>query len=219
MHRPAHTIFQRIFAFMAAAIAISGVSAIIVAQNPTILTRHAAVLPMLLIAQLVCVIVLSWRIATLSYATAQILFVVYSALSGATLSLIFAVYTTASIIQVFFIAAGMFITMAIYGAYTRTDLTAYRNILYMTLWGVVIAMVVNIFLKSEAVDFLTSIVGVFLFSALTAYDIQSIQQLASYLIARDEDWNKIALLGALKLYLDFVNLFLSLLRLFGRRQQ
>lgn len=216
--RPAQMLLYRVFAWMAAAVGVSGVTAIFVAQNPTILTQYPIALPLLLIGQIVVVLLLSWRIMSLSYGAAQLLFLLYSIMTGATLSFIFAVYTTSSIAQVFFIAASMFATMAIYGAYTKTDLTKYRSILFMTLVGVVIAMLVNIFMRSSAFDFAIAIISVFLFSALTAFDIQNIQKLANYLLARDEDWNKIALLGALQLYLDFVNLFLSLLTLFGKRR-
>ena len=211
-------LLYRVFAWMAFGVGLSGATALFVAQNPALLTRYAAVLPLLLIAQLVVVIVLSWRIMSLSYPVAQMMFALYAIMSGATLSVIFSVYTTASIVQVFFIAASMFATMAIYGAYTKTNLAQFKNLLFMTLFGLVIAMVVNMFLHSSLVDFVTACVGVLLFAALTAYDIQNIQRLGAYLLARNEDLNKIALLGALQLYLDFINLFLSLLRLFGKRQ-
>jgi len=211
-------LLYRVFAWMAVGVGVSGITAIFVAQNPLLLYRYSFVLPLLLIGQLVLVMLLSWRIATLSYSAAKLMFIVYAVMSGATLSVIFQQYTTASIAQVFFIAASMFATMAIYGAYTKTNLAQWRNLLFMTLFGLVIALGVNIFLQSSRLDFIAAIVGVLLFSALTAFDIQNIQRLATSLLAREEDWNKIALLGALQLYLDFINLFLSLLRLFGRRQ-
>jgi FtsH-binding integral membrane protein len=211
-------LLYRVFAWMSVGVGLSGATAIFVAQNPELLTRYSVVLPFLLIAQLALVVVLSWRIMSLSYPVAQMMFIVYAIMSGATLSVIFTAYTKTSIVQVFFIAASMFATMAIYGAYTKTNLAQFKNLLFMTLWGVLIALLINIFLKSALVDFVTAIVGVLLFAALTAYDIQNIQRLSAYLLARDEDWNKVALLAALQLYLDFINLFLSLLRLFGKRQ-
>jgi FtsH-binding integral membrane protein len=211
-------LLYRVFAWMSAAVGISGLTAIALAQYPDLLAKAIAAWPILLIAQLGIVIILSWRIMTLSYFTAQVLFIIYAVLMGATLSVIFLVYTTQSIAQVFIIAAAMFAAMALYGAYTRTDLAQYRSLLFMTLVGLVIAGLVNIFLKSSMLDFVTAVVGVLLFSALTAFDIQNIQKLAGYLIEQGEDWNKIALLGALQLYLDFINLFLSLLRLFGQRK-
>lgn len=212
-------ILYRVFAFMAGAISLSGFTAILFAQRPDLLMRSSFILPLLLIAQLVVVMVLSWRISALSYTTAQALFVGYALLMGATLSLIFQVYTTVSIIQVFFITAGMFGFMALYGAYTRTDLSQYRTLLFMTLVGLIIAGVVNFFLRSPMVDMVTAAIGVLLFSALTAFDIQNIKRLAAVLYARNEDINKIALIGALQLYLDFINLFLSLLRLFGKQRE
>lgn len=216
---PVKSLLYRVFAWMAAAVGLSGVTAVLLAQFPDLMARTMAFWPFLLIAQLGLVILLSWRISSLSYFTAQVLFVIYAVLMGMSLSVIFMVYTTASIAQIFLIAAAMFAFMAIYGAYTRTDLTQYRSLLFMTLIGLVIAGVVNIFLKSSMLDFITAIVGVLLFSALTAFDIQNIQRFGAYLIERGEDWNKVALLGALQLYLDFINLFLSLLRLFGQRKQ
>lgn len=211
-------LLYRVFAWMAIGVGLSGVTAIFIAQNPLLLYRYSFVLPLLLIGQFILVIMLSWRIASLNYATAKIMFMVYAVMSGATLSVIFQQYTTTSIAQVFFIAASMFATMALYGAYTKTNLAQWRNLLYMTLFGLVVALLVNIFLQSSRLDFITAIIGVLLFAALTAFDIQNIQRLAASLFAREEDWNKIALIGALQLYLDFINLFLSLLRLFGRRQ-
>lgn len=211
-------LLYRVFTWMAMGVGLSGITALFVAQNPLLIYRYAFIVPLLLIAQFVLVIMLSWRISTLSYSTARAMFILYAIMNGATLSVIFQHYTIGSIAQVFFIAASMFATMALYGAYTKTDLAQWRNILFMALFGIIIAMVVNFFLHSTRLDFITSIIGVLLFSALTAFDIQNIQRLATTLLAREEDLNKIALIGALQLYLDFINLFLSLLRLFGKRQ-
>jgi len=211
-------ILARVFAFMAAAVALSGFTAVAVAQNPEILTRSPWIFPFLMIAQLATVIALSWGISSMSYMTAQLLFIVYSVLTGATLSVIFQVYQLGSIVQIFFIAAAMFGGMAVYGMYTKTDLSRYRSILLMTLFGLIIALLVNIFLRSSMVDMISAGIGVLLFSALTAFDIQNIQRLTASLLVRDEDWQKIALIGALQLYLDFINLFLSLLRLFGKQK-
>ena len=216
---PAQQLLNRVFAWMTIAVGISGVTALVIAESKSVIMQNPWIFFGLLILQLIIVVVLSSRILSLSYPTAQVLFIGYSILSGATLSLIFAQYTYASIVQVFFIAAGMFGGMAVYGAYTKTDLTQYRSLLTMTLWGLIIAMVVNIFLGSSTLDFITAIIGVLLFSALTAFDIQNIQKLAMYLLGREEDFNKIALIGALQLYLDFINLFLFLLRMSGDRRR
>lgn len=215
----ARSLLYRVFAWMSVAVGISGLTALAIAQSRPALMQSPWAFFALFIVQLVIVIVLGQRIATLNYATAQLLFIIYSVASGATLSVIFLVYTTASITQVFFIAAGMFVSMALYGAYTKADLSQWRSLLMMMLWGMLIALIVNIFLKSAAFDFVLAVIGVVLFSLLTAYDIQNIQRMSAYLLARNEDFNKIALLGALQLYLDFVNLFLSLLRIFGKERQ
>lgn len=217
--RSVSALLYRVFAWMALGVGLSGATALFIAQNPALLHRYAAVWPLLLIGQFVLVLVLSWKIMSLSYPVAQLMFIAYAVMSGATLSVIFEVYTWASIAQVFFIAAAMFAVMALYGAYTKTDLAQWRSLLYMTLFGVVIAMLVNIFLKSAMLDFITAIIGVLLFAALTAFDIQNIQRLAQFMLDRGDDWSKIALIGALQLYLDFINLFLSLLRLFGQQKK
>ncbi len=217
--RSVSALLYRVFAWMALGVGLSGATALFLAQNPELLHRYAAVWPLLLIGQFVLVLVLSWKIMSLSYPVAQLMFIAYAVMSGATLSVIFEVYTWASIAQVFFIAAAMFAVMALYGAYTKTDLAQWRSLLYMTLFGVVIAMLVNIFLKSAMLDFITAIIGVLLFAALTAFDIQNIQRLAQFMLDRGDDWSKIALIGALQLYLDFINLFLSLLRLFGQQKK
>ena len=212
----AQALMSRVFAWMSVAVGISGVAAVLTAgaqwlYNPTLFF-------VLFFIQFGLVIGLSAGITRISYAAAQAMFILYALITGITLSSLFTIYTTASIAQVFFIAASMFAVMAIYGAYTKTDLSRYRSLLTMALIGLVISLVVNIFLKSSTLDFITSAVGVLLFCGLTAFDIQRIQQLATTLFERDEMWNKIALIGALQLYLDLLNLFLSLLNLSGKRK-
>ncbi len=146
------------------------------------------------------------------------MFVAYSALNGVTLSIIFLVYTTTSIAQVFFITAGTFAGMSVYGFVTKKDLTAMGSFLIMGLWGIIITMVVNFFLKSPTVGYAISFIAVFIFLGLTAYDTQKLKALAlsnPELAAATENP---AIMGALILYLDFINLFLNLLRIFGRRR-
>ncbi len=213
---PQPELLSRVFAWMAAAIGLSGVTAYIVAQQMPVLPPFFAIA--LFVAQLLIVLALSWRIEALSYRTAQILFITYSMVTGATLSVIFAVYQLSSIANVFFISAGMFGVMALYGMVTKTDLSRYRNLLSMALLGIVLALMVNMFLGSSQFDVVVSVISVFLFCALTAFDIQNIKQLTAGMVANNESWDKIALIGALKLYLDFINIFLSLLRLFGKRR-
>lgn len=157
----------------------------------------------------------AWR--SLNYTTLATIFVVYSGLMGISLSPIFYIYTGESIFQVFLIAAGMFGVMALYGTVTKTDLSSMGNILLMGLIGLMIANVVNIFWQNAQFDIITSCIGVGLFALLTAYDVQKLRDFSARGVSLQEDMDKIALLGALNLYLDIVNLFLYLLRLFGKK--
>lgn len=173
----------------------------------------------LVILQLGLVVGLSAAIQRLNYVTAAGMFILYSALTGITLSPIFLVYTMGSIYTTFLITSGMFGAMAIYGYFTETDLTAMGNILFMGLIGLVLAGFINMWVGSTHMDFLLSIGGVIIFTLLTAYDVQKIKSLGMYAAMHEESEGKIALLGALKLYLDFINLFLYLLRLIGNKKR
>jgi FtsH-binding integral membrane protein len=168
-------------------------------------------------APLAFVLVLSFGINKLSAGTAQVLFWVFAAVMGLSLSSIFMVYTDASIAKVFFISAATFGAMSLYGYTTKRDLTGIGNFLIMGLIGLIIASVVNIFLASSMLDFAISAIGVLVFVGLTAYDTQKIKESydAGYGV---EVLHKSAVMGALSLYLDFINLFLMLLRLFGNRE-
>ena len=172
----------------------------------------------LIIAEFGLVIAISAAINKLSLTTATLLFVLYSVIIGATLSFIFAIYTMSSIASVFFITAGTFAVMAVIGYTTKKDLTSMGKILFMALIGIIIATVVNIFLKSTGLQMIVSYLGVLIFVGLTAYDSQKIKQMLLMAPDASEGAQKIALLGALSLYLDFVNLFIYLLRIFGRRE-
>ncbi|MBP9160586.1 MAG: Bax inhibitor-1/YccA family protein, partial [Flavobacteriales bacterium] len=145
-------------------------------------------------------------------------FVAYSALTGASLSYIFLVYTANSIASVFFVTAALFGVMAVAGYTTKTDLTKLGSILFIGLIGVVIAMLVNMFLKSDTMGYIISVLSVVIFTGLTAYDMQRLKQVGSAVVNGTEMAQKMALMGALSLYLDFLNLFLALLRLFGSRK-
>ena len=149
----------------------------------------------------------------LSTGTAMLLFYVYAVMMGLFLAPIFLVYTSTSIVKTFFITAGTFGAMSVYGYCTNRDLTKFGNILFMALIGLIIAAVVNIFAKSTALGWIISIAGVLIFIGLTAWDTQQIKKLAAY--APDDTVGRLAVLGALNLYMDFINLFLFLLRFFG----
>jgi FtsH-binding integral membrane protein len=169
----------------------------------------------IIFAPLALVFYLSFRIDRMSVSAAQTTFWIYAGLLGVSLSFIFLAYAMSSITQVFFITAATFGAMSLWGYTTRRDLTGWGSFLFMGLIGIIIAMVVNIFLGSSALDFAISVIGVLVFTGLTAYDTQKIKEM--YYVGDDGTVaGRKAIMGALRLYLDFVNLFLMLLRLFGQ---
>jgi FtsH-binding integral membrane protein len=172
----------------------------------------------LIIAQLGVVIILSAAIGRLSATVATALFFLYSALTGLTLSVVFIAYTSESLVTTFLITSGTFGAMGIYGYTTRKDLTSIGSICFMGLIGIIIASVVNIFFRSTFLHTAVSYIGVLVFVGLTAYDAQAIKKMGPQLREGSEEEHKGAILGALKLYLDFINLFLLFLRIFGRRR-
>ena len=174
-----------------------------------------SILWILIIAELALVFVLSSFIDRMSVAVATLMLIVYSALNGVTLSFIFVLYSLGSIAKTFFITTGMFGVMALVGATTKRDLSKLGSILLMALLGLIIASTVNLFLRLEWV---VSFIGVILFTALTAYDVQRVKQLAAESdLYDDTQVGRLAVISALSLYLDFINLFLYLLRFFGRK--
>jgi hypothetical protein len=171
----------------------------------------------IILAPLAMVFFLSFRIGKMSVGAAQTTFWVFAALLGVSLSTIFVVYTATSITQVFFITAATFGAMSLYGYTTKRDLTGLGSFLFMGLIGVIIAMLVNLFLQSSALGFAISVIGVLVFVGLTAYDTQKIKE--QYYAGDDGTVaGRKAIMGALRLYLDFINLFLMLLRLFGQNR-
>ena len=170
----------------------------------------------LIVAQFGLVIALSAAVHKMSATTATAVFIAYSALTGLTLSSIFVVYPIGSIANAFLTATGTFLAMSVYGTVTRRDLTGMGNFLIMGLFGIIIASIVNIFLASSMMDFVISCIGVLIFTGLTAYDTQKLRVFGMNAPVDDATaMRRGALLGALELYLDFINLFLMLLRLFG----
>jgi uncharacterized protein len=173
----------------------------------------------LAILQIIVVLVFSLMLSRLSYFAALTLFLFYAFLNGVTFSVIFLAYTQSSIAQVFFIAAAMFAVMAIYGYFTKADLSKFGTILMMALFGMIIASLINLYFKSSTTNLVISWIGVIVFSGLTAYDINNIKRFAGVLQGADrENYLKVGLFGALQLYLDFINLFLSLLNIMGKRR-
>ena len=204
---------------MTLGLAITGLTALFVADSNLIEVIFSGSFPfwILLIAELALVWYLSSRIMKLSMPVATAAFAVYSLLNGVTLSPIFLVYTGESIASTFFITAGTFAAMAIFGYTTKRDLSSMGSYLMMGLIGLIIASVVNIFVGSSLLMWVVSYLGVLIFVGLTAYDTQRIKEIIAQSIGDEEQTKKVALIGALNLYLDFINLFLYLLRLFGRR--
>ncbi|MBO5972737.1 MAG: Bax inhibitor-1/YccA family protein [Alistipes sp.] len=214
-------LFKSVYMQMAAALSITGLVAYFLSQSQDFwifLANNTSLIWVVLIAQIVLVIWLSARFTRMSMTTATLLFILYSAMMGVTMSTIFMVYTMSSIASVFFITAGMFLVMSLLGYFTRMDLTRLGSVLFMALIGVIIASLVNIFLKSEMLYWVVSYVAVVVFVGLTAYDTQKIKQMLVEYGEVDEMGYKLALFGALTLYLDFINLFLYLLRIFGDRR-
>ncbi|MDX1584344.1 MAG: Bax inhibitor-1/YccA family protein, partial [Thermoanaerobaculia bacterium] len=169
----------------------------------------------LVIVELGLVLFLSFRIQKMSPAAAASSFLVYSLLNGLTLSAIFFVYSLGSIFQAFVVAGGMFAAMSIYGYTTKKDLTSWGSFLFMGLIGIILAAVVNFFFQSAMMSFVISVIGVIVFVGLTAYDTQKLKSYSAVAAGAGERATNLAVIGALALYLDFVNLFLMLLRLFG----
>jgi FtsH-binding integral membrane protein len=212
-----NALIRQVYAWMGAGLAITAIMALVTLSSPVILTaitENRLLFYGLMIGELALVFTLSGAINRLSATAATLLFVAYSALNGVTLSTIALVYTANSIASTFVITAGMFGAMSVYGYVTRRDLTSWGSFLFMGLIGVVIAMVVNIFVGSSAVSWIISGIGVIVFTGLTAYDTWKIKELA----AQGTEGRKPAILGALTLYLDFINLFLMLLRFTGNRR-
>ena len=214
-------LFKSVYMQMAAALSITGLVAYFLSQSLDFwyfLAENSSMIWIIFIAQIGLVVWLSARITRMSMTSATLLFILYSALMGVTMSSIFMIYTMISIASVFFITAGMFLVMSLLGYLTRMDLTRLGSLLFMALIGVIIASVVNIFLGSETLYWIVSYVAVVVFVGLTAYDTQKIKHMLTEYGQADEMGHKLALFGALTLYLDFVNLFLYLLRIFGDRK-
>lgn len=222
------TFLSHVFSYMATALIISGVMAWWFGTDgsmsawlrvPNANGGYAPTAPgyVTIFAPLVLVFVMGGLVQRLSSTLLLGIFLLYSALTGMSLSTIFLIYPIAAITNVFFISAGIFGVMAFAGYTTKTDLTKLGSILFIGLIGIVVASLVNLFIGSGTMDYVVSILGVIIFTGLTAYDMQKLKRMGEVVATGTETAQKMALMGALSLYLDFINLFLMLLRLFGRR--
>lgn len=220
----ASTVFlAKVFNWMALGLGLTGLVAFLVANSALaqqMIFGNKLVFFGLVIGELGLVFYLSARIQRISAQAATGLFLLYSALNGATLSAILLLYTATSVAATFFVTAGMFGAMAVYGLVTKKDLASFGSFLFMGLVGMIIASVVNMFLGSSLLSWLISGIGVLVFTGLTAYDVQKITQMGAQGIMEQGEVaiRKGAVMGALALYLDFINLFLSLLRFMGDRR-
>ncbi len=222
-----NTFVANVFMWMFAALGITALTAYLFGTTPDLMMSMFSVRAdgsaslnllgwIVMLAPLIIVFVMSFGMEKMKASTMIILYLVYSVLMGMSLGFIFLAYTGASIAKTFVITAGMFGLMAFLGYTTKTDLTKMGSILLMGLFGIIIATVVNMFMHSESLDYIISIIGVIIFTGLTAYDVQKIKEIGMMGMDNNETMTKISIQAALSLYLDFINLFLYLLRFFGR---
>jgi len=210
---------QRVFGLMGMGTAVTGLIAFFTSQSPTMLNLiyNTQLRWVVMLAPLAFILVLSFGINRMRASTAQLTFWAFAAVMGLSLSSIFLVYTGQSIVTTFFVSAATFLGMALYGYTTKRDLTAWGSFLFMGLLGLIVASLVGLFVQSSALQFAISVIGVLIFTGLTAYDAQKIKEM--YYGGDDSETSgKKAVMGALRLYLDFINLFLYLLRFIGDRR-
>jgi FtsH-binding integral membrane protein len=213
---------SNVFAYMALALAISGALAYLFGTTDLVFSlvdRSGMTILgwVVMFAPFAFILAMNFGFNKMSFTTLLAVFLGYAAVMGISLSFIFLVYDLGIITKVFFITAGLFGAMAFIGYTTKTDLTKFGGILMMAVIGIVIASVVNMFMRSEQMDYIISCVGVLVFTGLTAYDVQKIKRIGAGVEFGTAEASKLALMGALSLYLDFVNLFMFLLRVFARR--
>ena len=211
----------KVYNWMGLALLITGIVSYFTATTPGLIQTIVGskiIFYGLIIAELLLVIYLSRAINKMSQSTAITAFLIYSVLNGLTMSVIFLIYTSSSISTTFLVTAGTFGAMSLYGYTTKRDLTSIGNLAFMGLIGIIIASVVNFFLKSEMMYWIITYLGVAIFVGLTAYDTQKLKQIGSQGFSDQESMEKLSIMGALTLYLDFINMFLFLLRILGDRK-
>lgn len=211
----------KVYGWMCGALMVTGLVSMWTASTPAlveIINGNSIIFFGLIIAEFLCVAYLAAAVEKISSQTATIILIGYAALNGLTLSALFLIYTSESIAITFFITAGTFGIMSIYGYYTKKDLTTIGNIAFMAMIGLIIASVVNIFFYNKTLYWITTYAGILIFVTLTAYHTQKIKKMNIIGNEGTEEDKKEAIMGALTLYLDFINLFLYLLRIFGRKK-
>ena len=213
------TYMSHVYGWMTVGLLLTALVAWFASSNLALIQLLSKGMWVLLIAELALVFVISGMINRLSGAAATTLFMLYSVLNGCTFSIYFKIYTSSSIASVFFITAGMFGALAFYGYTTKRDLSGFGRFLFMGLIGIVIASLVNMFANSEPLMWAVTYIGVFVFAGLTAYDTQKLKELGDGLPQDDLNiFRRFVIIGALQLYLDFINLFIMLLRIFADRR-
>lgn len=217
----AGALMRRVFSWMTVGLAVTGSVAYGLSLMPALqhaIMANSLVFILLIVAQFGLVIYLNGWIRSMSAGTAVVAYLSYSLLTGATFSALFLLFTLPSLAVTFLVCASMFAAMALYGYFTKSDLSGMGTYLLMGLVGLIIAGLINMFLHSSAMDFVVSLIGVIIFTLLTAYDVQMVKQMGMTMLGNDEEMTKVSIVCALKLYLDFVNLFLYLLRFFGQKK-
>lgn len=218
------TFFNGVFGWMGVGLFLTSLISYLVYTTPSLLSLLitdngvTGFGYLIIFSPIIFVLIMSFGFSRLSYFALAILFLMYSAIMGASLSFIFLVYTNESIYSTFIIGSSMFILMAIIGYTTKTDLTKMGSILFMGLIGIIITSIINLFIRSDSFSFLISFISIILFCGLTAWDIQKLKNMAANITGDPEAKSKFGIFGALTLYLDFINLFLSLLRIFGKKK-
>lgn len=213
--------FQKVYAWMFVGLAISGLMAYYTAFNPTLnryILENPWIVMTFIILELVLVLILSFMLKKMSPFVAGLSFFLFATLNGFTLSVIFLIYTISSIEIAFFATAGLFAIMSLLGMFTNIDLSKIGTILLIGLFGIIIASLINLFFNNPTVYYIISIISIIIFTGLTAYDTQKLKQIAQSGINDESLIKKLSIMGALSLYLDFINLFLSILRIFGKRR-
>ena len=218
-----NSVIKRVYFWMCGGLTVTAVVALLCMSTPNAIEfifANKTLFFLLAIIEIGIVLYLSARILTLSYGSAATLFLIYSALNGATLAPLLLIYTGASVVSTFFVAAGTFGALSIWASTTKRDISGLGQYLIFGLFGIIIASVINIFLGSDGLDFLVAIAGVVIFMGLTAFDTQQIKNWSESIESNSnsELISKMSLLGALRLYLDFINMFIFLLHIFGRRR-